>query len=73
MQILFISSAHDSPGVILAGLGTDIWFMTLADAKAYARHALHLTGGRVEMRDDFGNVADWSDFPPAEDDGLGLF
>ncbi len=73
MELLRIFPASDRPGMILAGLGPDLWFISLPDAKAYARHALRLTGGRVEFRDGFGNVVDRFDISPAEDDGLRFF
>lgn len=73
MPTLYISPADDRPGVILSGQGSDLWFLSLADAKAYAKHALRLCGGRTELRDSYGNVLDWFEVPPAGDDVARFF
>ena len=70
MQTLRIVPARDRPGVILAGQGSDLWFLSLADAKSYAAYALRLTGGRTELRDQNGNLTDWFDVPAVGEDGL---
>jgi hypothetical protein len=73
MPTLQILPASDRPGVILSGQGTDLWFLSLADAKSYAEHVLRLSGGRTELRDHFGNLIDWFEIAPASDDSMRFF
>ncbi|MBV9998829.1 MAG: hypothetical protein JO015_06915 [Verrucomicrobia bacterium] len=69
MRTLCILPAGDRPGVVLAGQGSDLWFLSLDDARSYAEHCLRLTGGRTELRDEHGNLTDWFDVAPAGQDG----
>ena len=70
MQTLCILPARDRPGVILSGQGSELWFLSLNDAKSYAEYALRLTGGRTELRDANGNLTDWFDVPATGQEGL---
>jgi hypothetical protein len=73
MQLMKILPAPDRPGVLLSGQGADLWFLSLVDAKAYAEHALRLSGGRTEIRDHYDNLIDWFEIPPLGDDGVRFF
>lgn len=70
MRTLCIVPAGDRPGVILAGQGSDLWFLSLDDARSYAEYCLRLTGGRTELRDAQGNLTDWFDVPAIGQDGV---
>jgi hypothetical protein len=72
-MLLKILPAPNRPGVLLSGQGSDLWFLSLSDAKAYAEHTLRLSGGRTEVRDHYGNLMDWFEVPPLSDDGVRFF